>query len=1018
MVVLVEGRLWKSGRQRRGMRIAIACAILLLSLVALASLIASLQTLDRDGDGLSDAQERALGSDPLKVDSDGDGLWDGPEYAYWLNRSIAEHRPDLVSNILNYDSDYDGVNDGDEIRLGTDPLVPDSDRDGLPDSQELEKGMNPLNPDTDGDGVLDGMEGKEESGSPGIIRNGQGGNPVCNVIFDPSLDSSDRMKRWYVYDTVSEDYHADVANPALTKLDLADNQYTYVFRGTIPVTVQGDNNIHLPCVAPDANIITYSCSEPHITFEFYKDGADNYYARQTTNYNQDVILTIQTSTPGSYYTLMDQGLSAIPGTLTVDQIPHTYYHQPPIAIRDASTAVIQRLNLTGETNVRVVLSTLIDWFGSFTEGSIPSEQEQPNPYLAIALAHHGACGVRSFAFYITANCIGIPTRLVTNDCHAYVEVYIPPIGWAMIDLGGLGTPTCPNPGDSLDFPGFHDNQDGNGTDDGEQPDTRIPTITTITHVSSQTYLTGSFLTQGLVTDLTDHGVPDMPVQIMLTPVKGQKGATVGAGVTDDNGVFSILCETPENIIPGENQVIAIAQGTQTYARSESDPSITVLSNTTIDALIPGSIGRNTTTDFHGVLRDAGGKPVPDETLQFTWDAASIGQTRTTGNGNFTFPYTPTDMGNHTLKISFTGDQYYTPTSLTQTITIKDESTHLTLKATPTKLLRNETATIQGILSSTTGTMTDGTIQTYLDDLPLQTTTTDANGAYTATIQFTTNTTLGSHTIRTRYPGTSLYAEANAETTITIQAPTHLTLTIPTTTIARNQTIVITGRLLDDHNTPAPDVPLTLTGRLPTRTTQTDHNGTFNLTIYAPTTFPTGQTQMTITTQPTDTYRPTQTTITFTITGPDTSLSLLSLSLLFIIPAGIVTPAVLLRRHRKHEIQTLFEDIITQTLARLEAGQDPRQTVLDCYIELTDLLYQRGLHDTTSLTPREFALIAKNHLIIPPKTLYNLTKTFEKARYSTTPITPQDRIDAIRDLRAILKSPAKPPKKTAKGTPSP
>jgi len=103
---------------------------------------------DSDGDGMSDEQERQLGTDPNSRDSDGDGLSDGDE--------INKYKTDP----LNPDTDGDGINDYDEIfKYNTDPLNPDTDGDGLSDYDEIFKyNTNPLNPDTDGDGLNDGDE--------------------------------------------------------------------------------------------------------------------------------------------------------------------------------------------------------------------------------------------------------------------------------------------------------------------------------------------------------------------------------------------------------------------------------------------------------------------------------------------------------------------------------------------------------------------------------------------------------------------------------------------------------------------------------------------------------------------------------------------------------------------------------------------------------------------------------------------------------------------------------------------
>jgi len=71
------------------------------------------QNNDRDHDGLTDAEEPGLGTDPIKADTDGDGLKDGDEQAYNTNPLVK-------------DTDGDGYNDYAEIQAGTDPLDPQS----------------------------------------------------------------------------------------------------------------------------------------------------------------------------------------------------------------------------------------------------------------------------------------------------------------------------------------------------------------------------------------------------------------------------------------------------------------------------------------------------------------------------------------------------------------------------------------------------------------------------------------------------------------------------------------------------------------------------------------------------------------------------------------------------------------------------------------------------------------------------------------------------------------------------
>ncbi|HUF63632.1 MAG TPA: LamG-like jellyroll fold domain-containing protein [Verrucomicrobiales bacterium] len=104
--------------------------------------------VDSDGDGLTDAEEASLGTNPLDPDTDKDGLTDGDE--------VNIHMTDP----LLADTDGDGFSDKEELDFGSDPLdaEADNDGDGLTDAEEFAAGTHPNNPDTDGDGLSDSEE--------------------------------------------------------------------------------------------------------------------------------------------------------------------------------------------------------------------------------------------------------------------------------------------------------------------------------------------------------------------------------------------------------------------------------------------------------------------------------------------------------------------------------------------------------------------------------------------------------------------------------------------------------------------------------------------------------------------------------------------------------------------------------------------------------------------------------------------------------------------------------------------
>ena len=134
------------------------------------------RSTDTDADGLADAQEAALGTALNNPDSDGDGLLDGWEVVNDFNplstpgngESGVDTDGDGLTNLQeqaagsnpkNADSDGDGLSDSEEfLTHHTNPLVADTDDDGMTDKQEVDAGYRPLDLDMDRDGMSDGWE--------------------------------------------------------------------------------------------------------------------------------------------------------------------------------------------------------------------------------------------------------------------------------------------------------------------------------------------------------------------------------------------------------------------------------------------------------------------------------------------------------------------------------------------------------------------------------------------------------------------------------------------------------------------------------------------------------------------------------------------------------------------------------------------------------------------------------------------------------------------------------------------
>lgn len=172
--------------------------------------------VDSDGDGLGDDVEEDIGTNPNDPDTDRDLLGDGVEYDFWRSKKaevsdglpawiqnkykdekatdiLERYNPtgdldgDGLINILDPDSDDDGLLDGDEIMRGTDPANPDSDNDGVDDGQEVGEGTDPTDArDSDGDHIPDDWE----------EANGLNSSDPGDALADPDHDNRTNLQEF------------------------------------------------------------------------------------------------------------------------------------------------------------------------------------------------------------------------------------------------------------------------------------------------------------------------------------------------------------------------------------------------------------------------------------------------------------------------------------------------------------------------------------------------------------------------------------------------------------------------------------------------------------------------------------------------------------------------------------------------------------------------------------------------------------------------------------------------------
>jgi hypothetical protein len=183
-------------------------------------------------------------------------------------------------------------------------------------------------------------------------------------------------------------------------------------------------------------ILSYEI-KPSIAVRFAKDGADNFFIRSD-----------EASASGTYRLVFladaDAGYFA-PALPTIGHLtPRMVATMAPAEIRasipDAVARQAQRtlglpdLALDPDTVLHVAFNRLVKFFRAFQAKTLPPSSG--NLYRDLCDSKAGVCRHRAFAFMVTANALGIPTRFVENEAHAFVEVWFPGRNWQRIDLGG------------------------------------------------------------------------------------------------------------------------------------------------------------------------------------------------------------------------------------------------------------------------------------------------------------------------------------------------------------------------------------------------------------------------------------------------------------------------------------------------------------------------------------------------------------------------------------------------------
>ncbi|MCP3686849.1 MAG: hypothetical protein GY784_00410 [Gammaproteobacteria bacterium] len=217
---------------------------------------------DSDGDGLIDADEAVLGTNPVSRDTDGDGLSD---YFELQVSSPGNSLDPLIfdtpctQNITNTwpDSDHDGLTDCEEFVKGTDRTNVDSDADGIPDGIEFLTGTNPFEDqetrDLDFDGISDWKEVQQHT-------NVRSSDPKLNerYSYQYSIQDAGLITIYQGLDDQSlvRQFAFDISNIDIRDTNIQDQVTAEQWANRDPGFVPGENLIRVyiaqvPQDAPD-----------------------------------------------------------------------------------------------------------------------------------------------------------------------------------------------------------------------------------------------------------------------------------------------------------------------------------------------------------------------------------------------------------------------------------------------------------------------------------------------------------------------------------------------------------------------------------------------------------------------------------------------------------------------------------------------------------------------------------------------------------------------------------------------
>jgi transglutaminase-like putative cysteine protease len=249
---------------------------------------------------------------------------------------------------------------------------------------------------------------------------------------DPFTPSTAPFKRLEAYDAVRPGYELYVRDTQLTPVAVSStpNVDDDAFYADVVVDLAPAGNMRIPSVGPGARIVRarLGVGDQDMPFRVVRDGAENWFlqapgARAGTRARLVMEIAIARGAFGG--PTADRSWADLPPIVPL-----------PDNIAREAAEVRAAIGVSRRLSPRDAIARLVQYFRAFAD-SEDSPRGRGSVYLDLALSRKGVCRHRAFAFLVTAQSLGIPTRMVLNEAHAWVEVH-DGVLWRRIDLGGAG----------------------------------------------------------------------------------------------------------------------------------------------------------------------------------------------------------------------------------------------------------------------------------------------------------------------------------------------------------------------------------------------------------------------------------------------------------------------------------------------------------------------------------------------------------------------------------------------------